>query len=68
MLKENDTGRISDVAAFTKQHRYVWYFDTTKNEIKPPAASWKLVKKVDVYDPINGETEYRAGLYDTNAE
>lgn len=68
MLKEDDTGRISDVAAFTKQYRYVWYFDTTKNEIKPPVASWKLVKKVDVYDPINGETEYRAGLYDTSAE
>ena len=68
MLKEDDTGKIADLAAFAKQHRYVWYINVTENEIEPPVASWKLVKKVDAYDSINRSVEYRAGLYDTSAE
>ena len=68
MLKEDDTGKIVDLAAFAKQHRYVWYVNVTENEIEPPVASWKLVKKVDAYDSINRSVEYRAGLYDTSAE
>ena len=68
MLKEDDTGKIADLAAFAKQHRYVWYINVTEKEIEPPVASWKLVKKVDAYDSINRSVEYRAGLYDTSAE
>ena len=64
MLREDDTGKIADLATFATQHRYVWYLNTTEKDIKPPIESWKLIKTVEVYDPIDGVTKYRAGLYD----
>lgn len=66
MLRDSDTGKIKDLAAFTATHRYVWYFDTRiEGEVVPPVATWKRLKSIGVYDPIEHHTKYRASLFDT---
>lgn len=66
MLKEDNTGKISSLTDFAKQHRYVWYY-AVSDTLKPPVSSWKLVKKVSVYNPINKTSQAQAGLYDTQS-
>lgn len=66
MLKDNATGKITDLNAFTTSHRYVWYLDNTSGgELQPPVATWHRLKSVEIYDYINNNASYRASLYDT---
>lgn len=66
MLKERDDNKIFDIHEFARQHRYVWYLDTTtEGDVSPPVGSWRQITSVEVYDYINDETNYRASLFDT---
>lgn len=67
MLRESEMGKINDLDAFTKTHRYIWYLDSNEQGITAPVSTWKTVKDVGVYDPIMKVTKYRAVLYDTQA-
>lgn len=72
MLKESDDGKITNLEAFSAQHRYVWYLDWQREaeHLTPPDTSWQRIDSVEAYDYISDSTVYRAELYDTrpNAE
>lgn len=66
MLKDSQMGKINHLDEFIKVYRYVWYLDTnSQDEVSPPDESWKRIKSVGAYDPINDSTVYRASLFDT---
>jgi hypothetical protein len=65
MLKENDIGKIKDLAAFTKDHPKVWYIGFFDGDITPPVKDWKQLQEITIHDQIDGKDRFKAAEYDT---
>lgn len=69
MLRDDDTGKITDISSFTNDNERVWYMSVVnKNDtnVSPPVKHWSPIKSVEVYDSIDDVIRYRATLYDTH--
>lgn len=69
MLEEHDMGKITNLDEFTQRHRYVWYLDNHQDgDVIPPNSTWQRLENIEAYDYIDGNTKYRASLFDTQPE
>lgn len=69
MLKYSDDHKIKDLAAFEKEHPYIWYIgNTAEEDVSAYKDSWVKIKTVTVQDPLAKKALYRATLYKVSGE
>lgn len=64
MLKYSDAHKITDLAAFTKEHPKVWYIGSTSGQmIQPARSNWSLIQSISQHDYINNVDIYKAAEF-----
>ena len=64
MLKENDLGKIKDLAEFEVEHPTFWYIGRPgDSEETPPSGNLDVIDTFRLNDTINGKADYEAVLY-----
>lgn len=64
MLKYSNAHKITDLAAFTKEHPKVWYIGYTSDQtIQPARSNWSLIQSISEHDYINNVDMYKAAEF-----
>lgn len=70
MLRDNHFNRaVKNISRFTNDHHQIWITGTTNTDtVHAPAelnaSDWKAVRTITISDPVTGNNQYKATLYD----
>lgn len=64
MLKDDQVGKIVDLAEFAQPGQRIWFVGSSEDAaLKPPIASWELLRSFSISDPIDGKSAASAAEY-----